>query len=470
MRRSLQGRRFPPTTPPGPVPAQYPVPSQLFTRSSLQSASLLGPCPRFSRRHAVEPSSSVPSQTRRQRFPSEYFHLVRAHFRLVKCHHHLEQLRLRQPMTLQRTKERLAAQLCPAFPSSDFARAARAVADTWFSSSVALLNDHYQSVITATFSLIKETPLPASLLEDSISLTCHWARKQLGRKLQDDVLDRVLNSIRSNQRVLSASDPSSLPIDPSQSSEDAVQAVSPPSATGPTAEPSRDSQSHPSSDGGSFTATPRADVEVPLIAAANDLVESSVAASAPAVASTVTQQGSGSNSLNDSESSSPDAEAVLAPADPTTQPSCFILGDSNMSGFRDDRCRLLTLPNGRLSALRARLQSHAPDGHISKVFVCLSLLDRANLVATNFSSMKSLLGRCHVLFPSATLFVVLVGIPQQSTPTERAKAHELACILRNKHPSSSIILSAPSPFFCSGNVWESSTKAAVYNKIRAHLN
>ena len=160
--------------------------------------------------------------------------------------------------------------------------------------------------------------------------------------------------------------------------------------------------------------------------------------------------------------------ALSASTDPAT---ALVLGDSNISDFRLPSCRIVGMENGRLSRLLsfARLQLRQ-DNSIRKVFLCLSTLDQTNRLISLSTSVKSLLSKCHCLFPNATLFVILAGLSPQLTPSEREVYHQFSCFLRDKHPSKCIVLSAPSPFSCFGNLWSDTVKSAVEDKIRSHLN
>ena len=149
----------------------------------------------------------------------------------------------------------------------------------------------------------------------------------------------------------------------------------------------------------------------------------------------------------------------------------LVLGDGNLADLSHPFCRVCALPNGRLSALRALVDSSLPDSSsVTKVFVCLSTLDRRNRLVTLTTCLKSLLSLCHRRFPNSTLFVVLPGIPTHFSASERATLHEFSSFVRTKHPSKCIPLAAPFPFECNNDIWNSSTKEAVYSSISNHLN
>lgn len=497
------GRRFTHHNPTRPEPAP-------------SSASILGPCP--------YPALFVPPPSQ-HRFrplnhsvshhwvPNEFFDLTKAHFRILKCLHHLDQLNSRSPPMLVRAKDRLVDLLSPAFCSSSFTRASKAAADSWLVSSINTLKRHYLDVQQEAVDFIQCNPLPSTVLDSSLSMVCHWARKQLGRKLRNEVLDEGLTIIRRRQRILlpvgnrtsgqrlqltstssgsaerSSGDASHGPDSPTLSgpgdvltSESAPAPVTAPPAApvpvaGLSAVPVSQRVPEPVSNPSEADVV---SVHVPLVVDPSAHPEQLAVVPFPSAADPGTGPGasvstdmapSSSSSTTPQPSNIDSLPSITRDSPPSpTSVSCLILGDANLSDFRDSRCRVLALPNGRLSALRARVYSMQSNRNIKKVFVCLSLLDLSNRFVSNFTSLKAILGRCHGLFTRATLFVILCGCPADCSPTDRASYHEFTSTLRNKHPSNSIILSAPSPFACSGNIWSYESKQCVYRKILSHLN
>ena len=156
---------------------------------------------------------------------------------------------------------------------------------------------------------------------------------------------------------------------------------------------------------------------------------------------------------------------------PVSLPPTLVLGDANVSRLQLPGCRMVGLTNGRLSGLlsyaRTQLRSST---EVNKVFLCLSTLDRRNKLITLTTTLKSLLSKCHCLFPRAALFVLLSGVPSHFSSSERETFHQFSAFVRNKHPSQCVVFSAPSPFLCSGDKWSSSVRGAVQSKISNHLN
>ena len=116
--------------------------------------------------------------------------------------------------------------------------------------------------------------------------------------------------------------------------------------------------------------------------------------------------------------------------------STLVLGDSNLSTFASSEFFVYAAPNGRLSHLYAWMWSSAvPSAPFTKIFACLSTLDRCNRYSTLSTTTKSLLGRCHTRFPQATLFVILIRLGPDFSTDQRSTLTEFFNFLRNKHPS-----------------------------------
>ena len=79
----------------------------------------------------------------------------------------------------------------------------------------------------------------------------------------------------------------------------------------------------------------------------------------------------------------------------------IILGDSNLRGLTTLNSSVHTFDNGRPSKLLFFARTElTPDSNITKVFVCLSTLDRRNRLITLTTSLKSPLSKCCLLYTS----------------------------------------------------------------------
>ena len=414
---SVSSRRAPSRPPEAALPSPRP------TRTEHRSPGFLGATPASPAPPGVPllPGSSLP-------VPREFFPLTKAHLLVVKCLHHLRQLSGDLPPTLRRTRDKLSTLLCPPALSSDFAEVSRRLADSWATSSVDALRTHYRSVLNSTLRTLASTPLPPPVLTSSLALVSLWARRQLGRRLSDFTLDTALSTIQEHQQLLNFSS-SSRP--PAPSTPVASVAPAPPSdLSTPTTEHRSPSQE-----------------PVPAV----------VEASTSARRSRPPQPGP----------SAPSASSVVS----LDGASSLVLGDDNVRTFNQPSCRVCTPLSGRLSSLRHFADRQLPpSSSIIKVFVCLSTLDRRNRFSTLSTTAKSLLSRCHCLFPRATLFVLLPGVHPDCSSSEQATLLQFASFLRNKHPNNCVTLASPSPFLCEGDTWSDSTRDQVFSILLRHLN
>ena len=437
----------------------------------------------FDAQAPMAPSTSIANRDTRSRIPERFFSVTRAHFKVIKCLHHLQRLSQHGPSALFRFRNQLANSLEPAFVSADFRTSLASLADNWSLSALRLLKDHYSLKLDEALSAIRDLPMPSDLLDISFSLVCSWARKQLGRKLQRETLSSAWSLIvtsclhpPSEQDVQGAQQPH-----PSQSSSENAVVASPPEPCPPS---NRLLESTVSINDAQDVLPTLPDASTFQPAAPLTINSDLASRSIPAGVSTVPQQDDHTNLDASFTSIGSDARSVTSrvgdPMDPTTvtatsAPSqcdvSLIMGDVNVASFDYPRCRVVGLPNGRLSGLLhfARTQLF-PSTSITKVFVCLSTLDRRNRLITLTSTSKSLLSKCHCLFPNATLFVLLCGVSSDFSPNERETQHEFSSFLRNKHPSNCIVLSPPSSFSSSQDVWSEEVRSATFDRIREHLN
>ena len=457
------------------------------------------------------------------RVPAEFFHLTKCHFQVIKCLHHLHQLSSGTPSTISRLREQLSVCLSPAFASQAFSSSLSSAADSWAASVLSSLKDHYSLVLDRALTAISGEPMPPDIFEVSFSLASSWARRQLRKKLLPGTLASASDLLSSPAPPSASQGGFSAPVSPAPApsrhfaAEDTFPSAvvstrplslsqtgdhTPVSPSAPTPAPPEAPSVVPAAGAASVVSLPPAEGRLRTLPTTAASRRSSRASSAeehqggfspssssgtqplsplvPGSSTTVViprqsqpatsargdlpdlPAGSG-NALNDTAPSSTPATAASV--------HTLILGDSNIDGILLPGCEVHGLPNGRLSGLLSYARSHLqPSQDINKIFVCLSTLDRRNKLVTLTTALKSLLSKCHCLFPNSTLFVLLSGTPSHFSTTERETFHQFASFVRNKHPSNCIVFSAPTPFACCDDVWSDSTRDFVRTKISDHLN
>ena len=149
----------------------------------------------------------------------------------------------------------------------------------------------------------------------------------------------------------------------------------------------------------------------------------------------------------------------------------IVLGDSNLRDFHHPNCAVLSHSNGRLSHFKGLLNSvTSPLPTAKKFVICLSTLDIANSFSTNSTTLRSLLGAAHRVFPNATLFVLLLGTDDDFSASTKSNIQALNNYVVGKHPSSCLHIPPYPDFRCARDEWDSTTKTATFKKISEFLN
>jgi hypothetical protein len=147
-----------------------------------------------------------------------------------------------------------------------------------------------------------------------------------------------------------------------------------------------------------------------------------------------------------------------------------LCGDGNFSAFRFGNMTSLTDATGRLNHFKMffkRINDQSFPNVLNVIF-CLSLLDRGNLPATNFNSLRTTLFSLRRIFPQASLHVFLCGEPQDDTYVANIKA--LNDMVRNRLPANCKVVEPPNPFLSNGHLWDDSMHDSVYTTLREYLN
>ncbi len=459
------------------------------------------------------PISQRPAPSQKPILDEEHFLIAREHFKFIKCLHHLSVLNSSIPKSLLKTAAGLHMNLHPAFATDDFASSAKRAADTWLNTTVDTLRSHYDSLIHSSEAFFRDHPLAANVLDSCLSVATSWARKQLGKRLSNQVLQRSLDRIRSlslqPQRSISHTPatphPSvqsvgiqTVPVPPSEIAPTVTPPSNKPSAVmiPPTPCSSRKRRRH-SSDSSpkhcasspapsrlrsssvpSLEASPlqpnRVVDQIPTSTAIDVITTSNAAFNVPATPSTMTK----TTVCATPTSSVVQLDLFGSPATrapPSRFDECHgsvIIGDSNLSAFpAPPNCTVFAHSNGRLSHFKAILSStKTVSTSVSKLIVCLSTLDVGNSFTTNSSTLKSLLGAARRVFPKATIFVSLLGIHSSLSSDESDNVKALNHYVINKRPSSCIHILAPDLFNVSKNVLCPDTRKALFSKIMESLN
>lgn len=408
--------------------------------------------------------------------PPETFPLTKAQFCIVKCFHHLHQLERSEPLGVRRQRDRLRTFLRPAFSNDEFRKSAAHLADTWASESTKLLRQHYENELNEAKRKLVSSSFPDELFERSISLVRGWARNQLGRRLNDDTLRRATECMRNlHRRQPTASPLLHAPTEPTaedftslidtQASISCITDPTPPdpdkdtctwipvcspeaNQLSPTSECSYQREDHTVPaiihHGPQTPSVPKAiptpiDHDLLRMPQRSNLVlfrDPIIDASSSALTTFIspaksTQQPQSHPNVSASNSEPP--SSVLK------RPSVLLAAGCIVENFRG-YVKCVPASQGRLSQLRAAVASLSENPDIRHVFILPSLCDFNNKLDTLCSDFKSLLGRCHRLFPSAELFAIFPPLPENISSSQRVTLKEFLYFAKQKHPSGAKIV------------------------------
>ena len=407
--------------------------------------------------------------------------IARAQFQLIKCHHHLSLLGRNTPNSLKKTATSLKTVLHPAFCNDDFRKSANSIADTWLNSSIEILRCHYESVTSQSESFLRSNPVSQEDSSLCTSTAVHWAKGQLGRKLTDSELDTVLTLIKS----FPIASPTSVAASITQCPTEADSPSRSPARVVPTTEVSTQTEV-PSSGSGTEGESEHVMASPPEPAASNEnqtaLGHQSRSATTDTSRRKRRRTASGSPSVSNRSSQldlfdtttpqpRPRAHSLSDPFTGRSFKDNVVLADDNFAGYFPVRATVLARRNGRLSHYKTLLNSTSSTFRsVKKVIFCLSLLDSNNTFSTNSTTLKSVLGSAHRVFPKAQLFVLLLGISEQCSSTTKSNIEALNSFVVNKHPSSCLHIPAFPKFETNGHLWSRTTRNETFRKVSEYLN
>ena len=433
-----------------------------------------------------EPTSSrdpPPDRTRPARasrpppISREFLPVTRAHFAVLKCTHHLAHLDVETPRSLLRTAAHLSTLLHPAFPSDSFKRKSSRVADSWLSHALEALREHYSETTDAALSTIRSSPIPAALLEVSLSLAKRWAANQLGKKLTSSSVTAAFALIKDNQAILA---PNNHALPPLPCSVATQTEASPHQDAQPVGEPlSPRAVAPPVGDLTAQTSPSPCETPAALIPPEPSTSPRPSTSTAEPRPQRQPRPRKRQRSLSGIQTDlmgnriEPPPQRPASLPRPLTVPSwqsTVIFGDSNYSEFSMPATTVLAHANGRLSHYKFLLTSlRDPFPTVTKFALCLSSLDKDNASSTNISALKSALGAAHRVFPNASLSVQLAGIADDFSEAQRNGLQTLNSFVLNKAPSSCKHIPAATNFTVNNHLWTRSTRDETYKTLRDFL-
>ena len=480
-----------------------------------QRSSYRPPRRDFQRRWERPTATGPPGGGRQLAIPERFFPITRQHVVLIKCHHHLHQLRNGPPPTLTRQASFLATLPQPAFCDSTFSSEVKQLSQTWASSVHSALVHHYERVLSNTADFLVTTAMPSSLLPKSLQIVTSWARRQLGRKLDNDILDSSINEIQFLQRLEdpTTSNQGEQPFSfyPATSDEEAVrespictrglqtsssrrrrstktfktvetQTLPGTSEASPVSVSSETNSREPSApsarsgdpidvdlDRNTSPPAPVATGSAPPPPPAQ--VTSAASDTGPPVRGRKRQHSPTRSSQVDlfgsvvSQASPPSRRSrSLSTGPPLRVTKRFVLfGDNNFSNCSHDDFDIFAHPNGKLSHFRAFLASCTSVYDDVEAFVLnISMQDMSNALTSNTTQTKFVLANARRVFPNAKFIIVPCGV--QSSMNSLFNE-----FLRQKRPSNSTILSPPDPYRVSGGRLHESTRELIFISIIKHL-
>jgi hypothetical protein len=149
----------------------------------------------------------------------------------------------------------------------------------------------------------------------------------------------------------------------------------------------------------------------------------------------------------------------------------IVLGDSNLDKLQHPKTTVLARENGRLSHFLNLFRTVTQTfKHVTTIIISLSTLERSNSVITKTSTLKSLLGALHRVFPKARVYVLACGVDNSFSDEDKRSCSSLNNFICSKNPSSCVYIPAAEPFVCVGDTWDDATKEETYESIRKYLN
>ena len=138
------------------------------------------PRPYDRRRDADEPKSDDP----------DFGQKVRIMHKAIKVAHHLKIASADQaPPTIKRLADHLATFIKPAVPTEGCVTLLEGNARVWLSTTMGILRDHYTEAMEN--ELQKLTHMATRDWQEPFQVACSWARRNLGRRLQQETLEQT---------------------------------------------------------------------------------------------------------------------------------------------------------------------------------------------------------------------------------------------------------------------------------------
>ena len=440
--------------------------------------------------------------------PENLFFITRAHFKIVKCTHHLDTLLCSVPPSLRKTARQLQHQLHPAFIDDEFKAAAQSLSEQWLAQVHQLMLSHYTKIQEEAENLILQHAIPKNILSNSLEIVERWAKKQLSRRLKSSNLEASLRRIQTLQPTTDSTyalpiqapttpllcDISTQTTAPLSSTCDTTPVIAsgeleptcpiPTEACTSTAESITPSAMPPSTPQCAVIPTPEFDEPTPSTEPSNTAPQILKQREQDQTAKPLTQRPATSKKrtldscsltqldlFGDSLSSAPSPRRRLLNT-PTWQKK-IVCGDNNLSTFQLKDCLVLAHDRGRLSHYKDFFRSiEDPCLTVESFILVLSTLDKGNCFLSNQTSLKSVLGAARRLFPNAKCFVQLCGISDSFTQAEKDNLQDLNNYVILKSPSSCLHIPAPSAFVTVNNdhEWSSDTRSKVFESLKNFLN
>ena len=454
--------------------------------------------------------------------PPDYFGSTRKHFAVIKSLHHLMHAERECPKSLSRNLQDFFEGVRPAFLND--CNVFVELRNKWCGELQAALVSHYKEHLSLLEIGITSSALPPDIFERSLVLSSKWARRQLGKRLSDDVLDQALQLIRkwqplSSEDVGRTHQPVTSEPQPGSPKPSSVEAFT---QTGRTSLSSAGCDVDVASTGSSRQAsTQTEDVTLPPgsdpPALAAELLSSPV--DAPRMASSqLTSAQTEDVSLPSSREPSvgtvgpaavaapladPDARlgrkrrrsipdrthqldlfgAEAAPPPPARRRASsltggfcprkeiVLFGDLNWADFKNPEVDVYTHPSGKLHHFKTLLsKSIAGNGSAKSFILCISSLDRCNTSITNTTALKCVRALVRKYFPSSRLTVFCCPVP--SRKCEWLDCHKDSINALNDFVRSRFdFLNAPDdPVFTDHDTMHPDTRDACFDVVNGFLN
>lgn len=144
----------------------------------------------FTRPHNKEAQQNETANQQRSEDPL-FVPKTRALLKLIKLVHHKNNVAQGLPPAIQKLEQHLAEVIKPALPNADTQALIGGNAKNWAYTTLLILKDHYEDSLKTELACLQN--LPAQGWEDCFITATQWAKRGIGRRLQDKTIHEAFS-------------------------------------------------------------------------------------------------------------------------------------------------------------------------------------------------------------------------------------------------------------------------------------